>query len=116
MSADTSLRVVWWLWLVPAILALPLPFDLVIALCTRGWGSVQSSGIGRGGFAIVDLASVVSGLSALPLAMVSLLYVFLFWRHRERGLRLSARYLVPIYGSVAFVMIAMVLWVLASPA
>ena len=105
MKPDTLLVVVWWLWLGPALMVLLLPVRWGFALLIRGGESVSSSGIGGDGFAILGAAAVPFILGILPFVLLSLLYGFLFWRHRERSIALSARFWVPIYGSIFIVLI-----------
>jgi hypothetical protein len=109
MKPDSSLVVVWWLWLVPALMVLLLPLQWCFAVLTRGLESVLSSGIGGGGFAILGLSAVPFVLGSLPLVVLSLLYVFLFWRHRQRGIALGARFWVPIYGAALILVLLAVM-------
>jgi hypothetical protein len=109
MKPDTILVVAWWLWLGPALMVLVLPVRWGLALLIRGRESVASSGIGEGGFAILGAAAVPFILGILPFVLLSLLYGFLFWRHRERGIALSARFWIPIYGSTFVVLILIVM-------
>lgn len=104
---DSVLAIVWWLWLVPALMVLPLPLQWYFAMFTRGPESVLSSGIGGGGFAIFGLAALPFIMGLPPLLLLSLLYGFLFWRRRERAVALGVRFWVPIYGSaLLLVMVA----------
>jgi hypothetical protein len=99
MKVDGTLVVVWWLWLVPALLALPLPVEFAIAVGMRGLESVQSSGIGGGGFALLNLPAVLALVSFPPLLVLSPLYALLVWKRRKRGVTVSARFWIPVYGS-----------------
>lgn len=103
VKPSSMLVVVWWLWLVPALMVLLLPLQWYFALLTRGLESVLSSGIAPGGFAIIGAAAVPFIWGFVPFVILSLLYVFLFWRHRERGLVLSVRFWVPLYGAALLV-------------
>jgi O-antigen/teichoic acid export membrane protein len=103
MKPDPLLVVVWWLWLVPALMVLLLPVQWCLALLSRGRESLLSSGVGGDGFAILGSAAVPFILGILPFVLLSLLYGFLFWRHRERRITLGARFWVPIYGSTFIV-------------
>ena len=113
---DSILVIVWWLWLLPAVMVLLLPLQWYFALLTRGLENVLSSGIRGDGFAILVPTAVPFLFGAPPLVVLSLLYGFLFWRHKERGIPLTARFWVPVYGTaLLFVMLAvMVLLVLSS--
>lgn len=99
MKPDSLLVIVWWLWLVPALMVLLLPLQWYFALATRGLDSVLSAGIGGDGFAILGLTAVPFIFGSPPLVVLSLLYGLLFWRHRERGVTLSARFWLPLYGA-----------------
>jgi hypothetical protein len=94
------IAIVWWLWLLPALTVLLLPVQWYFALLTRGSESVLASGIGGDGFALVAATVVAFVFGSPPLVLFSLVYGFLFWRHRRRGVALSARHWVPIYGIV----------------
>lgn len=112
MKPDSLLVVVWWLWLVPALMVLQLPLQWYWALATRGLESVLSSGLGGDGFAILGLTAVPFIFGSPPLVVLSLLYGFLFWRHKERGIALSARFRVPVYGAALIVvMLAVMIFV-----
>ena len=100
MKADPTLVVVGWLWLACALPAVPFPVTFIVALLGRGWASIASSGIGGGGFALLNVPAVLTLLSFPPLVVLSLLYAFLYWRRRERGVRLGRRFAIPLYGSV----------------
>jgi hypothetical protein len=112
MKADATLIVVWWLWLVAALLALPLPIEFAVALGTRGLESVQSSGIGGGGFALLTLSALLAIVSFPPLLVLSPLYALLLWNRRKQGVPLSARFWVPVYGSA--LLVAMLTFMLLS--
>lgn len=114
-KADSSLVILWWIWLVAALLALPLPMGFYVALCIRGLDSIASSGIANSGFALLSLPAVFALFAVPPFLIVSALYAFLFWSRTKRGATLSARFWVPIYGSVllATLMLLMVFLVLS---
>src|SRR5688572_30094343 len=96
-------------------MVLPLPLQWYFALATRGLESVLSSGIGGDGFAILGPTAVPFVLGFPPLVSLSLLYGFLFWRHRERGIALTARLRVPLYGAgLLAVMLAVMVLVALS--
>ena len=97
------LLVVWWLWLVPALMVLLLPLKWWLAWFVRGRESVLLSGADGGGVAILGASALPFIVGILPFLLLTLLYGFLFWRHRERGISLSARFWVPIYGT-AFIL------------
>lgn len=103
MKADSTLVIVWWLWLVPALGVLLLPVEFAVAVCVRGLDSVQSSGIRGGGSAFFDLSAVLVLLSFPPLLILSPIYALLFWNRRRRGAPLSRRFWVPLYGSVLLI-------------
>jgi hypothetical protein len=98
------LLVVWWLWFVPALMVLFLPLEWWFALLVRGRESVSLSGVDGGGVAILGASAVPFLFGILPFLLLSSLYGFLFWRHRERGIPLGARFWVPIYGA-AFILV-----------
>jgi hypothetical protein len=108
----SSLVIVWWLWLAAALMVLPLPVQWYAALLTRGLEAVSSSGIGGDGFAILGSTAVSLILGGPPFVIISLLYGFLFWRHRERGIPLTTRFWVPIYGA-ALLLVMLAVMVLA---
>jgi hypothetical protein len=115
MKPNSILVVVWWLWLVPALMVLIFPLHWYFALLTRGLESVQSSGIGGGELAIVGLSALPFIFGLPPLVVLSLLYGFLFWRHRQRGTVLSARFWVPVCGAaLIFLMLAVMVVVALS--
>ena len=104
---DSSLVIVWWLWFVPALLVLVLPLRWFLALLARGLEGVLSTGVEGDGFAIFGRSVVPAFLATPPLLLLSALYGFLFWRHRERRIPLAPRFWIPVYGSaLLFVMIA----------
>jgi hypothetical protein len=109
MKPDSSLVIVWWLWLVPALMVLILPLAWYFALLTRGLESVLSSGIGGGGYATLGLTVVPFIFGCPPLVVLSLLYGLLFWRHRKRGITLSARFWVPVYGAALLLVMVTVM-------
>jgi hypothetical protein len=109
-AADSSLVIVWWLWLLPALMVLILPLTWYFAVLTRGLESVLSSGIGGDdGLAILGLTVVPFIFGCPPLLVLSLLYGFLFWRHRQRGITLSARFWVPVYGAALLLVMVTVM-------
>jgi hypothetical protein len=116
MKPDAILVIVWWLWFVPALMVLILPLQWYLALLTRGLDSLLSTGISGDGFAILGLSAVPFILGFLPLVVLSVLYGFLFWRHRERGITLHARFWIPICGSALLVvMLTIMMVVTMSP-
>jgi hypothetical protein len=107
MKPDSILVIVWWLWLVPALMVLLLPLEWYFALITRGLDSVLSSGIGGDGLAALGRTAVPFIFGFPPFVVLSPLYGLLFWRHRQRGITLSARFWVPICGgALLLVMLA----------
>jgi hypothetical protein len=113
MKPDSLLVIVWWLWLVPAVMVLLLPLQWFFALLTRGLDSVFSSGIGGDTRLALTALSVIFG--SPPLVVLSALYGFLFWRHRERGITLSTRFWIPLYGvALLVVMLAVMLMITPS--
>src|SRR6187549_3661143 len=100
---DSLLVIVWWLWLVPALMVLFLPLQWCFALVMRGLDRVWSTGIGGDGFAILGRTAVPFIFAVPPFVVLSVLYGFLFWRHRERGIALHARFWIPIYGGALLV-------------
>lgn len=95
----------WWLWLLPALVALVIPVELFVSVATRGWEDVRSSGIAGGEIGLVYGSGIFTVLSFPVLLVVSPLYVFMFWRRRERGVPMSRRFWVPIYGSALLVVV-----------
>jgi hypothetical protein len=112
-AAEPALVVVWWLWLVIALLALPLPVEWAVAVYTRGLDSVRSSGISGGGFALIGVPAILALVSFPPLLVLSSLYAFLFWNARRRSVRLRAWFWVPIYGSVMLIAVLSLMVLLA---
>lgn len=110
---DPSLVIVWWLWLVPALMVLLLPFAWYFALLTRGLESVLSSGVGGDHFAILGPTAVPMILGFPPLVILSAIYGFLFSRHRARGVTLSARFWIPIHGTTLLVVMLAVMLMVA---
>jgi hypothetical protein len=115
-KADSNVVVVWWLWVVTALLALPLPIQWAFAVTIRGLDSVFSEGIGGDGFAILSVSALLTLVTSPLLLIISPLYAFLFWSRRRQGVRLSARFWIPLYGSalLAAMLSLMVLSVLAG--
>jgi hypothetical protein len=83
-------------------MAMAMPLDIALAVHERGWDEFQRSGLG-GGFAMIGLSGALLIVSLPPLMVLTPLYVFLFWRSKERGVVLSRRYWLPIYGSLFLV-------------
>ena len=115
MKPDSLLVIVWWLWLMPAVMVLLLPLQWYFALVTRGSDGVLSSGMGGNGFAILGFTAVPFIFGSPPLVVLSVLYGFLFWRHRERGIALSARFWIPLYGAALLVVMLAVMVMVALP-
>ena len=113
VKAESTLIVVWWLWLMTALLALPLPVEWAVAVFTRGLDSVLSTGISGGGFALIGVPALLALLTFPPLSVLSPLYAFLFWKGRRRGVRLRAWFWVPIYGSVVLISMLLLIVLLA---
>jgi hypothetical protein len=110
MKADSTVVVVWWLWMLTALLALPLPMMWAAAVCTRGLESVRSSGIGGGEIAPLSMLPALLALFTSPaLVILSSLYAFLFWNRRRRGLRIGARFWLPIWGTVVLLVMLSVM-------
>ena len=80
-TAPSALRVVWWLWLVPAVFALVMPVEYLVAVCIRGLDDVRSTGIARGEMGLIYATGIFAVFSFPPLLVLSPLYIFMFWRH-----------------------------------
>jgi hypothetical protein len=113
-NADSPLLLVWWFWLPPALMELPLPLRYFHAVCTRGWESVATTGIGGDGFAILGFTGLLTLYGLVPFLFLSALYAFLFFRRKRRGVKLSARFWIPIYGFVSIVAALSLLLIIAS--
>jgi len=115
-TAPSALRVVWWLWLVPAVFALVMPVEYLVAVCIRGLDDVRSTGIARGEMGLIYATGIFAVFSFPPLLVLSPLYIFMFWRQKEQGVALSRRFWVPVYGTALLVVVwaALVLPVLAK--
>jgi hypothetical protein len=113
-NAGSGLLLVWWFWLPPALMELALPVRYFHAVFTRGWESVATTGIGSGGFAILDWTATLTLYGLVPFLFLSALYAWLFWRRKQRGAKLGARFWVPIYGFVSIVAAVALMLIIAS--
>jgi len=116
MKPDALLSIAWWLWFVPALMVLPLPLQWYFALAMHALKSGFSSPIDGARFAILESTAVPFIFGFPPLVVISLLYGFLFWRHTERGVALTPRFRIPLYGSgLLAIMLALMALVAFSP-